>query len=327
MNKAGTLDREWSIPGTSDIARVLDQEITRIARSESDVLLEGESGTGKRFFASLIHLRSTRRKRNNFVEVTPQTPDGELRVILFEEDRERQEGILGKSIPQLNDRSTLFINHIEEFGRFNQTLLARFLIQNSFVGTNGRNKPRVIFSTLTSWSKLVENKRVVDSLDQNIREFELFVVPSLRERSEDIPAMAELFVMQMTGNGRHHGLSIDRNAFRPLQNREWTDNVRELRMVVKAAAENSHNGVVAGFSMVFDEVEKVKEIVKTIQSGKRFTIEESLEFLEKRFIQRALMRCGFDLAKTAHVLGLREQNLRYRLRKYNLRNGHFTSEN
>ena len=327
MKKADALDAGWSIPGTSEIARMLDEEITRIARSESDVLIEGEPGSGKRFFASLIHLRSTTGKGDNFVEVTSQTPDGELRVILFEEGRERQEGMLSESIPRLDHRSTLFINHIEEFSRFNQTRLARFLIQNNVVAGRRHSKSRVIISTRMSWSKLVEKKRVVDSLDQNVRGFELFVVPPLRDRWEDIPALVELFLMQIPGNGIHYKLAVDSNALHTLQKRAWSDNVRELRMVVEEAVMNSDNGVVADLSKVLDDVEKVREIIRTIQSGERFSIEQSLEFLEKRFIHRALMRCSFDLGKTARMLGLTEQNLRYRLRKYNLRNGHFTSKN
>lgn len=325
--RTDALDTGWIIPGTSKIARMLDEQVTRIAQSESDVLIEGEPGSGKGFFASLIHLRSTTRKLDNFVEITPQTPDGELRVILFEEDRERQEGMLSKDIPRLDDRSTLFINHIEEFSRFNQTGLARFLIQNNVVADRSHSKSRVIISTRTSWSKLVETKRVVDSLDQNIRGFELLLVPSLHDRWEDIPALVELFLMQIPDKGTQYTVALDSNALVTLQKRTWSDNVRELRMVVEEAVMNSDNGFVADLSKVLDDVEKVREIIRTIQSGGRLSIEQSLEFLEKRFIHRALMRCSLDLAKTARMLGLTEQNLRYRLRKYNLRNGHFTSKN
>jgi len=296
----------------------LSADIERLAQGRHHLIIEGEPGSGKRFCAYLIHMKGVGGRAGNFVEITPEMSDEELKVILFDEDRKRQEGMLGRPIPKLDANSTLFIRRIKQFSLVEQTRIARFLIQNEASAIHERPMIRVIASTIVPWPDVIRNKQVVDSLAQRVTGFERFVVPPLRERKQDIQGIVHAILRDLPKRLGVRGLRLEADVLNRLEQHNWWDNVRELRLVIEEAAVNSTDGKLLLPAQFFDEVEMVRDLQRSIQTGKRSPVDDAVNFLEKTIVQRALRHCGFDYAKTSRLLHLTEQNLRYRIKKHNI---------
>lgn len=296
----------------------IEEKILQLAQSKEWVLLEGEPGAGKRYYAEMLHKKSSHTRSGEFVEITPSTGDGELKAILFNEDRNRAEGMLGKRIPCLDTRSTLFVNHVDEFSLITQTRIARFLIQNDTSETSLEPRTRVIFSTCILRHELLNKRFLVESLDGFVHRFHHVTVPPLRERGDELAGIASSILKRISTERGRRRLVIGDDSLTAMKQRPWRDNVLELSAVLEEAARRSRNATVDLTTSLLDEVEKVHESIETLQMAKSIRLEELLGSVEKALIQRTMARCKNNLAKTARLLGLTEQNLRYRIRKYNL---------
>jgi DNA-binding NtrC family response regulator len=111
---------------------------------------------------------------------------------------------------------------------------------------------------------------------------------------------------------------IGNDSLAAMKLRPWRDNVLELNAVLEEATRRSRTTTIDLSATFLDEVEKVQEGVRTLQVAKPIRLEELLGSVEKALIQRTMARCKSNIGKTARLLGLTEQNLRYRIRKYGL---------
>jgi transcriptional regulator with GAF, ATPase, and Fis domain len=148
--------------------------------------------------------------------------------------------------------------------------------------------------------------------------FERFVIPPLRERSQDIPGIVAAILREVSRKPDRHGLRVDAETLEALSSHHWWDNVRELRLIIEEAAITSAGDSLCLPQMFFDEPEMVFDLLRAIQSGQKSSIEDALGFLEKTIVQRALMHTGFDFADASRLLNLTEQNLRYRIKKHSI---------
>lgn len=296
----------------------IEQQALQLAQTKERILIQSEPGGGKHYYAGLIHSKSTQGRSGDFVELTARASDEELKAVLFNEDRKRCEGMLGRTLPYLDARSTLFINHIHEFSLINQTRISRFLIQNDPGSGVQGPKVRVILSTCIPWQELLRKRLVVESLDEQVRQFQVLVIPPLRDRREDIPAIVAGLLRWIASERGGRRILLKPDTLNQLIRHQWWDNVRELKMVLEDAARSSRNGSLILPARFFDEVERIKESIGTLQMGKTVRLGDVLGIVERTLIQRALMRSEFSLARSARLLGLTEQNLRYRIHKYNL---------
>jgi Nif-specific regulatory protein len=296
----------------------IEQQALQLAQTKECILIQSEPGGGKHYYAGLIHSKSARGRLGDFVELTARASDEELKAVLFNEDRKRCEGMLGRTLPYLDARSTLFVNHIHEFSLINQTRISRFLIQNNPGSAVRGPKVRVILSTCIPWQELLRKRLVVESLDEQVRQFQVLVILPLRDRREDIPAIVASLLRRIASERGGKRIMLKPDTLNQLIRHQWWDNVRELKMVLEDAARSSRNGSLILPARFFDEVERIKESIGTLQMGKTVRLEDVLGIVERTLIQRALMRSESNLARSARLLGLTEQNLRYRIRKFNL---------
>ena len=294
----------------------LEQQALRFTETKEGILIKGEPGTGKRYYAHLIHSKSAQGRSGEFVQISALTGEDELKAVLFNEERKRCEGMLGRSVPCLDPRSTVFVNHIHELSFLSQTRIARFLMQNTSWSPSREARVRVIAST--SLPRPNEKAHLVKSLDEQICQFRILEIPPLRDRKEDISAIVASLLKRISSERGGKRLALKSDTLNQLIGHEWRDNVRELRAVLEDATRSSRNGSLVLPATFFDDVERVKETIGALQTGKVIRVDDVLSAVEKTLIQRALMRWGFNLARTARVLGLTEQNLRYRIRKYDL---------
>ena len=319
MAKHPHLSESTAFAGSSPAAQHIRDQIERLAQTTSSIVLLGEPGVGKRFVARQIHARSRHQKGGSFVELLPDTSELELKAILFKEGRDRAEGVIRKPIPRIDARSTLFVRNVHEFSFINQTRLARFFIQNDGVEED-RATVRVILASSVAWSELVSQKMVVASIDHQTQKFAVLALPPLRERKEDIVELATEFLRRM-GKGRRRDQLVEPAVLDKLKDHIWSDNVRELELLIQEAVHISPSGKLILPGTFFDEVEKLKETIEAIRFGKQCSLEEAVGTLEAALIQRALRRSGFDRQKASRLLGMNEKNLLYRIKKHNVWTG------
>jgi DNA-binding NtrC family response regulator len=220
--------------------RRLHAKIDRISRYKSNVLLLGESGTGKEIIARALHERGPRRN-HLFVPVNCATLGREiLENELFGHERgaftganERKRGLF-----ELADGGTFFLDEIAEMDIATQAKLLRVLERSEFRRVGGTGKVKVDLSIIAATNNDLEQAiaagRFREDLYYRLKVVTL-VVPPLRERREDIPALVDAFVADFdrrTG-GRISGL--EPGALRRLAERDWPGNVRELRNAVEGA--------------------------------------------------------------------------------------------
>jgi DNA-binding NtrC family response regulator len=228
------------IVGTSPAMIRLYDSVERISRYKSNVLLLGESGTGKELIARALHDRGPRR-RHLFVPVNCATLGREiLENELFGHERgaftganERKRGLF-----ELADGGTFFLDEIAEMDVSTQAKLLRVLERNEFRRVGGTAKVKVDLSVIAATNRDLEGAiaagRFREDLYYRLKVVTL-VVPPLRARREDIPALIDAFVADFSRRTGGRIAGVEPAALRRLAELDWPGNVRELRNAVEGA--------------------------------------------------------------------------------------------
>jgi len=228
------------IVGTSPAMRRLYDAIEKISRYKSNVLLLGESGTGKEIIARVLHDRGPRR-RHLFVPVNCATLGREiLENELFGHERgaftgadERKRGLF-----ELADGGTFFLDEIAEMDVSTQAKLLRVLERSEFRRVGGTTKVKVDLSIVAATNRNLEEEIAAGGFREDLYyrlKVVTVVVPPLRARRADIPALVDAFIADFnrrTGGGI---TGVDPAALRRLCELDWPGNVRELRNAVEGA--------------------------------------------------------------------------------------------
>jgi DNA-binding NtrC family response regulator len=228
------------IVGASAAMRRLYAAIDKISRHKSNVLLLGESGTGKELIARALHERGPRRQ-HQFVPVNCATLGREiLENELFGHERgaftganERKKGLF-----ELADGGTFFLDEIGDMDVATQAKLLRVLERGEFRRVGGTAKVRVDLSIVAATNRDLEDAiaagRFREDLYYRLKVVTL-VVPPLRERREDIPALVDAFVADFNRRSGASIAGVGRGVMRRLVEHDWPGNVRELRNAVEGA--------------------------------------------------------------------------------------------
>jgi len=227
--------------GKSPALGKLFASITRISRYKTNVLVLGESGSGKELIARALHAMGPRRN-HLFVPLNCATLGREiLENELFGHERgaftganERKKGLF-----ELADGGTLFLDEIGELDPSTQAKLLRVLERNEFRRVGGTAKIKVDLSLIAATNRNLDEaiaaKRFREDLYYRLKVVTI-VVPPLRERREDIPALIDAFLADFNrrNDGKIKGISPQ--ALRRLMEHDWPGNVRELKNAVESAA-------------------------------------------------------------------------------------------
>jgi DNA-binding NtrC family response regulator len=228
------------IVGSSPAMRRLHATIDKISRHKSNVLLLGESGTGKELIARALHERGPRRQ-HQFVPVNCATLGREiLENELFGHERgaftganERKKGLF-----ELADGGTFFLDEIAEMDVATQAKLLRVLERGEFRRVGGTGKVKVDLSIVAATNRDLEEAiaagRFREDLYWRLKVVTL-VVPPLRERREDIPALVDAFIADFNRRAGASIAGVGRGVMQRLVDHDWPGNVRELRNAVEGA--------------------------------------------------------------------------------------------
>jgi DNA-binding NtrC family response regulator len=287
----------------------------RVARTDADVLIEAESGTGKELLARLIHQNSVR-KNSPFVAVNCAAfPEALLESELFGYVRGAFTGAVASKPGkfELADRGTLLLDEIGEMPLALQPKLLRVL-QDRQVDRLGDTQPckvnaRVIATTNRCLSNLVNESKFRADLFYRLNVVPL-TIPPLRKRPEDAVELAEHFLVKYAPQGTSYSLSPELKQ--QLVAHSWPGNVRELENLIRRALVLS-TGPVLG-----------PEILDTPATAAQFTPSATLQpgatlkDVERRLFEVTLASTGGNRSRTAQLLGISIRTVRNKIREYGL---------
>ena len=229
------------IVGSSSRLQAVLARVTKVARTDSTVLITGETGTGKELIARAIHKRSDRADRP-FVSVNcAAIPRDLIASELFGHEKGAFTGALQRRIGrfELAEGGTLFLDEIGELPAETQVALLRVLQEREFqrVGSNQtiRANVRVIAATHRDLPAAIEAGTFRSDLYYRINVFPL-EIPALRERKEDIRLLVKYFIHRYCSKAGKDVKSIDKKSLDRLQSYSWPGNIRELQNVIERSA-------------------------------------------------------------------------------------------
>lgn len=295
--------------------RVLAQA-TLAARSDARVLLTGESGTGKELLAAHIH-ESSPFAAGAFVKVNcAAIPNELIESELFGHEKGAFTGATAsrRGRFELADGGTIFLDEVGDLHASSQAKLLRVLQEGEFHRVGGEQSikvsVRVVSATNRELADLVTQGKFREDLYYRLCVMPLRM-PSLRERREDIPVLAEYFLADFCTRNNFRAKSIAASAFPMLAAYEWPGNIRELRNTVERMAILTPGEVIDGDAVPI-------EIRLGVETGPRSNLRETREAAERDHILKALEETNWNVSGAARALGIERTNLHKRIRALGL---------
>src|SRR4029078_12942790 len=228
------------IIGSSSVLKRVLQEVETVAATDSTVLINGETGTGKELIARAIHNISPRRERTLVKVNCAAIPTGLLESELFGHEKGAFTGAIDRRIGrfELAHKGTIFLDEVEDIPLDLQSKLLRVLQEHEFerLGSSRtlRVDVRVVAATNANLEKMVEEKKFRSDLYYRLNVFPINV-PPLRERPEDIPLLVHFFANKFAQQMKRPIESIPKDVMSALVNYHWPGNIRELQNLVERA--------------------------------------------------------------------------------------------
>jgi Transcriptional regulator containing PAS, AAA-type ATPase, and DNA-binding domains len=324
-----------NIIGNSSAMLQVFEMVETIAPTGSTVLLTGESGTGKELVARAIHVRSPRSDRPfvavNCGALTETLLDSELfghmRGAFTGADANR------KGLIEVAEKGTIFLDEIGEMSPMLQVKILRVLQERKFRRVGGTEEVdadiRIIAATNRDLAKMVAEGQFREDLFYRINVIPVRL-PSLRERVDDIPLLAEHFVAKFAEQMKKPITGISGAAMACLQAHTWPGNVRELENAMERAVALERTPSILPESLP-DAPRGAEAPVRAMippEGGapasnalpeKGFDLEQHVQSLERDYIAEALRRSNGVKVKAAELLGMSFRSFRYYMKKYNLK--------
>jgi len=297
--------------------------VEKINRSNLTVLLQGETGTGKTLIAKAIHLSSPR-SHGPFVTVDcAALPDNLLESELFGYLRGSFTGATAdkKGLFEEADGGTIFLDEIGRAGLTVQRRLLHLLDKGEVrpIGSNAYRKldVRVICATSSKDLKQdVAQGGFIKDLYYRLNDISI-VVPSLRDRVEDIPLLADYFMATFLAETQRDLPGISNTAMNRLLQFNWPGNVRELEKAVRRACILCEDGQMIGPEHLPEEILQSREPVADavpLAGGLHDTVED----MERKMVLKALEENDWNKSRAAVALGLSRKGLKNKITRYDL---------
>ncbi|TRZ92005.1 MAG: sigma-54-dependent Fis family transcriptional regulator [Rhodocyclaceae bacterium] len=304
--------------------------IAKCAPTNSTVLITGESGTGKEMIARAIHYNSLR-KDAPFVTVDCNTlSEHLLESELFGHVKGSFTGAVAnkRGMFEVANNGTLFLDEFGNIPLSTQAKLLRVIQEHEFraVGSTSTQKTNVRLVTATNkdLKAMVAEGLFREDLYYRINVFPIHS-PALRERRDDIPALAFHFLKIFCNELEKPVSGISAGAMSLLMNHDWPGNVRELENTMHRATILASDNIIrqAHLASIIDNSQRMEfEVPRTSEDLKRIkkiAREKSVEEVEKLFIQETLKRNDSNVTRSAEETGMQRSNFQALMKKYNIR--------
>jgi two-component system response regulator PilR (NtrC family) len=317
-----------NIIGRSEAMLEVFKMIETIARTNSTILLTGESGTGKGLVAQAIHFHSLRRDKPMVSLNCGALPENLLESELFGHMRGSFTGAdtNKKGLLEVAERGTVFLDEIAEMSAVMQVKLLRVLQERRFRRVGGLEELqadiRVIAATNQDLTRAIAEGRFREDLYYRINVIPISL-PPLRERREDIPLLAEHFMTKYNEQMEKELTGISHDAMDLLVHHDWPGNIRELENVLERAVALEATPVILPDSLPLNiRGDSTRAAAGAPIDGfpeAGFDLEAHVKEIERGYIAEALKRAGGVQVKAAELLGMSFRSFRYYVKKYNLR--------
>jgi Nif-specific regulatory protein len=283
--------------------------VSRVARTDSTVLILGESGVGKELFAEQIHLQS-KRSKEPFIRVNcAALPDTLLESELFGHVK----GAFTDAVSdrrgrfELADGGTIFLDEIGDLPLALQAKMLRVLQEKTFERV-GSSEPitvdvRIIAATNKDIEELVESGNFRSDLYYRLNVLPL-TIPPLRQRPDDIPELANFFLRRFSHETKKQIRGFSDAAMEQLLSYSWPGNVRELENAVERAVVMSQDEVIRPEDLIL----RSKDALDPSHYDEK-SLKESTQLFKRNFIRNALYQHGWNHTKTAKSLGIQRTYL------------------
>ncbi len=318
------IEGRYEMVGQSPALADIRNQIARVAPTNGRVLILGESGTGKELIARAVHKMSHRAK-NPFVKVNcAAIPEELIESELFGSDRGAFTGAVktrdGKFLQA--DGGTLFLDEIGDMSLSVQAKVLRALEQGEFERVGGaktfRVDVRVIAATNKNLHAEVEQGKFREDLYFRLNVVPL-TAPPLRERREDIPALAEHFLNAYAEENGFLPKALSAEVQNLILQYDWPGNIRELKNLVERLSI-----MVLGDTIYPEDlpaldgmtIPKQPDSLPDLGAGK--TLRQVREAVERHYIAEALARHGGNVTRASNALGIERTNLHKKIKQYEL---------
>jgi len=302
-----------SMIGQSKPMQTVFELICDVAPTESTVLITGETGTGKGLAAKAIHTHSPRCEGPFVIVNCGAIPEHLMESELFghqkgafTDAKETKKGRL-----EMAHGGTLFLDEIGEIGMRMQIDLLRVLEDRVFYRVGGTQPIeadfRIIAATNRDLKEAIAKEAFREDLYYRLNVIS-FQMPSLRKRKEDIPLLAEHFLYRFTQETNKAIDGFSRETIDEMMLHDWPGNVRELENAIERA-------------VVIGKDRKIQPFYLPFYCTRHFSVpsEDSLYEIEKSHIQRILNDNGWNIARSAKILGIDRSTLYNKVKRYKLR--------
>ncbi len=320
----GKRSHDVALIGTSSHVIQLKQKITKIALTNSRVLISGQSGSGKELIARLLHENSLRSKGPfkavNAASIIPERVEEELFGVEDESGNLNKIGLLERA-----HNGTLYLDEVADMPIETQGKLLRLLVEQRFRRLGGKDDVQVDVRVITSSSrdllKEVSLGRFREDLYHRLNVMPL-EAPPLKERREDIPALVEHFIAQLSSSTGLPSRKIGEDAMAALQAHNWPGNVRQLRnnverLLILATGDPSQ---AITLKTLPPEVSVVKATKGNNENEKliSLSLRDAREHFEREYLQAQIDRFGGNISRTANFVGMERSALHRKLKSLGL---------
>jgi DNA-binding NtrC family response regulator len=299
--------------------RELYSLVKRVAESNVSVLILGESGVGKERIAHMIHQLSPRSKQPFVVVDCGSTPAGLLESELFGHTRGSFTHAVSdkKGLIETADKGTLFLDEIGNISVEMQVRLLRFLEDRKIrrIGDLKENSVdcRVIAATNSDLVEDIKAGNFREDLYYRLRVVTLNV-PRLRDRKEDIPALAEIFTRTYASQHGTSSIKLSDETIKYLCEYPWPGNVREMKNAIEAGIVLCRGNILKPKDLHLSGLPSVDASVEDALEVDSFSLEDT----EKNAIIRALKQAGGIQKEAAKLLGISRRAIHYKIKKYDI---------
>lgn len=291
--------------------------VRKVAKTDTAVLIRGESGTGKDLIAQAIHNNSSRKDKSFIRAECASYAEGLLESELFGHEKgsftNAIRGRMGRF--ELANGGTIFLDEIGDIQPSTQLKLLRVLQEKSFERV-GSSKPinvnvRIIAATNKNLEEAIQKGAFREDLYYRINVVPIYL-PPLRDRKEDIPDLIEHFIKKFAGKVSNRIKNVSPEAMELMTNYEWRGNIRELENAIERAM------VLADGTAILPEHLPLPAEVMLNQDVPKSGTLEAVEALEKKLILEALQQASWVRTKAATILGIKRSTLNYKMEKHGI---------
>ncbi len=296
-----------------------------VAQLDSNVLIQGETGTGKEMFAQSMH-RASGRAKEKFVALNcAAVPETLIESVLFGTVKGAFTGSLDKAgLFEEGNKGTVFLDEINSMSLSMQAKILRAIQEKTIRRVGGMKDISIDIRIIASC-----NEDVFDLIERKVLRRDLYYriaavvieIPPLRERKGDIEALVLGHLKNSKINYCNNIVKIEQSFWDCLKAHEWYGNVRELFHAIDYSVNATKDGVLKAEDLPTRYVQKTAEeekIKDKIVFDDKATLQEVMDSYEEEYLKLALKSNMGQISKTAEMLGIKRQSLQYRIKKYGI---------